>query len=83
MLTIPFLTDLDSRPAVKGSRDFLGIQQIGTSDKRIQELHESDMLVAIPQLTEVYRRHGHTKTLTRKGRSCRAIALTPRRSIRA
>lgn len=30
MLTIPFLTDLDSRAAVKGSRDPLGIQQIWT-----------------------------------------------------
>ena len=30
MLTTPFLTDLDSRAAVKGSRDPLGIQQIWT-----------------------------------------------------
>ena len=30
MLTSPFLTDLDSRAAVKGSRDPLGIQQIWT-----------------------------------------------------
>jgi len=30
MLTVPFLTDLDSRAAVKGSRDPLGIQQIWT-----------------------------------------------------
>jgi len=30
MLLIPFLTDLDSRDAVKGSRDPLGIQQIWT-----------------------------------------------------
>ena len=30
MLTAPFLTDLDSRAAVKGSRDPLGIQQIWT-----------------------------------------------------
>ena len=30
MLQIPFLTDLDSRAAVKGSRDPLGIQQIWT-----------------------------------------------------
>lgn len=30
MLTMPFLTDLDSRAAVKGSRDPLGIQQIWT-----------------------------------------------------
>lgn len=30
MLTNPFLTDLDSRAAVKGSRDPLGIQQIWT-----------------------------------------------------
>src|SRR6516162_3171437 len=28
MLGVPFLTDLDSRAAVKGSRDPLGIQQI-------------------------------------------------------
>jgi hypothetical protein len=30
MLTVPFLTDLDSRAAVKGSRDPLGIQTIWT-----------------------------------------------------
>jgi hypothetical protein len=30
ILTIPFLTDLDTRAAVKGSRDPLGIQQIWT-----------------------------------------------------
>src|SRR5439155_24956326 len=30
MLDVPFLTDLDSRAAVKGSRDPLGIQQIWT-----------------------------------------------------
>jgi hypothetical protein len=30
MLTTPFLTDLDSRAAVKGSRDPLGIQPIWT-----------------------------------------------------
>jgi hypothetical protein len=30
MLTVPFLTDLDSRAAVKGSRDPLGIQSIWT-----------------------------------------------------
>ncbi len=30
MLTVPFLTDLDSRAAIKGSRDPLGIQQIWT-----------------------------------------------------
>lgn len=30
MLTVPFLTDLDSRAAVKGSRDPLGIQPIWT-----------------------------------------------------
>src|SRR5215471_13650482 len=30
MLTTPFLTDLDSRAAIKGSRDPLGIQQIWT-----------------------------------------------------
>src|SRR6056297_2295239 len=30
MLKIPFLTDLDSRAAVKGSRDPLGVQQIWT-----------------------------------------------------
>src|SRR5262245_11019213 len=30
MLGVPFLTDLDSRAAVKGSRDPLGIQQIWT-----------------------------------------------------
>ena len=30
MLTTPFLTDLDSRAAVKGSRDPLGIQSIWT-----------------------------------------------------
>src|SRR5262249_61182123 len=30
MLRIPFLTDLDSRAAVKGSRDPLGVQQIWT-----------------------------------------------------
>src|SRR5262245_50725034 len=30
MLTTPFLTDLDSRAAVKGSRDPLGIQQLWT-----------------------------------------------------
>src|SRR6185436_14865987 len=30
MLTTPFLTDLDSRAQVKGSRDPLGIQQIWT-----------------------------------------------------
>jgi hypothetical protein len=30
MLTSPFLTDLDSRAAVKGSRDPQGIQQIWT-----------------------------------------------------
>ena len=30
MLTIPFLTDLDSRAAIKGSRDPLGIQPIWT-----------------------------------------------------
>ena len=30
MLTVPFLTDIDSRAAVKGSRDPLGIQQIWT-----------------------------------------------------
>jgi hypothetical protein len=30
MLRTPFLTDLDSRAAVKGSRDPLGIQQIWT-----------------------------------------------------
>lgn len=29
-MTIPFLTDLDPRAAVKGSRDPLGIQQIWT-----------------------------------------------------
>src|SRR5918998_3531051 len=30
MLMTPFLTDLDSRAAVKGSRDPLGIQQVWT-----------------------------------------------------
>jgi hypothetical protein len=30
MLTTPFLTDLDSRAAIKGSRDPLGIQQVWT-----------------------------------------------------
>jgi len=30
MLTMPFLTELDSRAAIKGSRDPLGIQQIWT-----------------------------------------------------
>lgn len=30
MLTLPFLTDLDSRAAIKGTRDALGIQQIWT-----------------------------------------------------
>src|ERR1043166_6975840 len=30
MLSIPFLTELDSRAAIKGSRDPLGVQPIGT-----------------------------------------------------
>jgi hypothetical protein len=34
MLTTPFLSDLDSRAAVKGSRDPLGVQQIWTRPGR-------------------------------------------------
>jgi crotonobetainyl-CoA:carnitine CoA-transferase CaiB-like acyl-CoA transferase len=47
-------------------------------------LHASGMLVRDPpNLTEVNQWYGLTKKLTRKGKSWRAIALIPRRSIRA
>ena len=75
MLTSPFLTDLDSRAAVKGSRDPLGIQQIWTSRGFPSRLTDSNLAsksrVNASRLPDRSSASAGGRSLDSKGRACR------------
>lgn len=68
MLTTPFLTKLDSRAAIKGSRDPLGVQQIWTRLGRQVVGNLTTVSNSVPDFTVLLLGYYFVERVTNNGR---------------